>query len=69
MEKSYPALLREAGYRTGFVGKYGVKTEGKPFCLSISFNAVHAADEDKENHFSDPDQRSIWLQTLTLRRL
>lgn len=23
-ERSYPALLREAGYRTGFIGKYGV---------------------------------------------
>ncbi len=25
---AYPALLRRAGYRTGFVGKYGVKLEG-----------------------------------------
>ncbi|SVA95174.1 uncharacterized protein METZ01_LOCUS148028, partial [marine metagenome] len=24
---SYPVLLREAGYRTGFVGKFGVDTE------------------------------------------
>jgi len=102
MLKSYPALLREAGYRTGFIGKYGVKTEGepesamfdffkphggnpyfkkqpdgsllhetevagdraieflngnpggKPFCLSISFNASHAADHDMENHFPWP---------------
>jgi len=102
MSKSYPALMREAGYRTGFIGKYGVKTlgkpesnmfdffkphggtpyfkkqpdgtmrhetelagdraieflnnnpKGKPFCLSISFNAVHAADDDKENHFPWP---------------
>ncbi|MBT8037758.1 MAG: sulfatase [Verrucomicrobiae bacterium] len=30
MEKSYPMLLRKAGYRTGFIGKYGVKTEGEP---------------------------------------
>ncbi|MFC1726300.1 sulfatase, partial [candidate division KSB1 bacterium] len=100
--KSYPALLREAGYRTGFIGKYGVKTEGEPesnmfdffkphggypyfkkqpdgslrhetevtgdraieflksnpqgqpFCLSVSFNAVHAADDDKENHYPWP---------------
>ena len=26
-DRSYPALLREAGYRTGFVGKFGVVTE------------------------------------------
>ena len=102
MAKSYPALLRAAGYRTGFIGKYGVRTEGElepsifdffkphggdpyfkkqpdgtlrhetevagdravefldgnpqgqPFCLSISFNASHAADWDLENHFPWP---------------
>jgi len=98
-EASYPALLREAGYRTGFVGKFGVNVpEGmtdqmfdrfenyfrnpyfkeqpdgterhlteiigdraiafledqpaeQPFCLSVSFNAPHAEDNDKENHY------------------
>ncbi|NQU04378.1 MAG: sulfatase-like hydrolase/transferase, partial [Syntrophaceae bacterium] len=102
MAESYPALLRAAGYRTGFIGKYGVRTEdepesamfdffkphggnpyfkkqpdgtlrhetevagdralefldrnpqGQPFCLSISFNASHAADWDLENHFPWP---------------
>jgi len=102
MAESYPALLREAGYRTGFIGKYGVRTEGepesamfdyfkphggnpyfkqqpdgslrhetevagdraidflegnpegRPFCLSISFNASHAADWDLEDHFPWP---------------
>ncbi len=100
--ESYPALLKAAGYRTGFIGKYGVSTEGEPesamfdffkphvgnpyfkkqpdgtlrhetevagdraiefiegnpkgqpFCLSISFNASHAADWDLENHFPWP---------------
>ncbi|MFC1502615.1 sulfatase [bacterium] len=102
MSESYPVLLRAAGYRTGFIGKYGVKTGGEtesamfdffkphdgypyfkqqpdgslrhetevagdrtveflagnpeeqPFCLSISFNASHAADWDMENHFPWP---------------
>ncbi|MBN1417689.1 MAG: sulfatase [Planctomycetes bacterium] len=95
--QSYPVLLRKAGYRTGFVGKFGVavaggkaakeemfdafreigrnpylkkmpdgslrhETEldgdfavafirdnpaGKPFCISVSFNASHAEDGDK----------------------
>ncbi len=27
MQHSYPALLREAGYRTALVGKYGIRTE------------------------------------------
>ncbi len=101
-DRSYPALLRQAGYRTGFVGKFGVRVtgnakeemfdyfrplnrnpyfkkqkdgslrhlteiagdhaiefigtqaEGQPFCLSVSFNASHAEDSDKENHFPWP---------------
>ena len=98
---SYPTVLREAGYRTGFVGKFGVRAqqdspsvmfdffrpqsppylkktvdgttrhitdlagdeaiefleecrEDQPFCLSVSFNAPHAVDGDKENHFPYP---------------
>ena len=99
---SYPALLRKAGYRTGFIGKFGVavaaavkaqmfdffhplgrspyfkkqpdgslrhETElccdraidflragpgDRPFCLSVSFNAVHAEDGDKKDHFPWP---------------
>ena len=102
MSNSYPTLLGKAGYRTGFIGKYGVNTEGepesgmfdffkphggapyfkkqpdgslrheteiagdraieflnsnpegKPFCLSVSFHAVHAVDNDKENHYPWP---------------
>ncbi len=102
--ESYPALLKKAGYHTGFVGKFGVrlrpgerekmfdvfaplgrnpyhkkqpgggtrhvteitgdkaveflrgaKGEAAPFCLSVSFNAAHAEDGDKENHFPYPE--------------
>lgn len=93
--QTYPALLRQAGYRTGFIGKFGIGKDaaikamakefdywrglpgqaglffatndptrthatvrfgnqaleflrdaqpGKPWCLSISFNAPHARD-------------------------
>jgi arylsulfatase A-like enzyme len=99
---SYPALLRKAGYRTGFLGKFGVQVPAgakeemfdsfrpmgrgpyfkkqpdgsqrhetelacdraiefirsgprdQPFCLSVSFNAVHAEDGDKKDHFPWP---------------
>jgi arylsulfatase A-like enzyme len=106
---SYPYLLKKSGYRTGFVGKFGVKIEkqdsmlaemfdffkpspmnapyfeefadgtrrhsaeikgdqaiefinnqtaDKPFCLSLSFNAVHAVDGNKtpgnEGHYPYP---------------
>lgn len=105
-EQSYPLLLRANGYRTGFIGKFGVggakeiaahesqfdywkglpgqagemfepndpththKTarfgnealeflEGcdaqKPFCLSLSFNAVHARDHKPREY--PPDSR------------
>ena len=96
VQNSYPVQLRAAGYRTGFIGKFGVRLEGgrksidamfdyfntpggpryikqkdgtlrhssevmgdraieffdaqpkdKPFCLSISFHAVHAVDGNK----------------------
>lgn len=101
-DTSYPVLLRQAGYHTGFIGKFGVGVErgvtgqmfdyfkvlhrhpyfkkqpdgsrrhitelcgdraeeflrgvpeGKPFCLSVSFNAVHAEDSDKKNHYPWP---------------
>ncbi len=99
---SYPALLRQSGYRTGFIGKFGVNVAGEgadrpfdyfqkidrnpyfkrmengqtrhtaelagdyaidffrsqsktqPFCLSVSFNAVHAEDSDKIDHYPPP---------------
>jgi arylsulfatase A-like enzyme len=94
LEPSYPYLLRRAGYRTGFAGKFGVDApsdtveamfdvfepldrnpyfkempdgsmrhetdinadraiefirstpRGRPFCMSVSFNAAHAEDND-----------------------
>lgn len=101
---SYPAQLRDAGYRTGFVGKYGIRagrdgpqrmfdsfvslhrspylkkqqdgterhltditgdraiefldgcTEAQPWCLSVSFNAPHAEDNDERQY--------IWPRAL-----
>jgi arylsulfatase A-like enzyme len=99
VQQSYPAVLKRAGYRTGFVGKFGIGTEpgskatqimfdefshlkrpylkgnkhltqrigdwavdfidrqdkSQPFCLSVSFNAGHAEDKDKENHYPYPE--------------
>ncbi len=99
---SYPALLKQNGYQTGFVGKFGVRVDrgvtdemfhyfkplgtnpyhkpqpdgstrhvsqiagdlaieflsqqvkDKPFCLSVSFNAPHAEDSDKQDHYPFP---------------
>ena len=97
---SYPVLIKQAGYKTGFVGKFGVGFTGgtnqafdffrpinrnkyfkkqpdgtlrhttqlsgdaaiefiqenrnEPFMLSVSFNATHAEDGDKVDHFPWP---------------
>ncbi len=109
MSNSYPFLLKKAGYKTGFIGKFGIsikkqdsmlaqmfdfykpspksgphfvkltngskrhsaeikgdeaikfirnQSKEKPFCLSISFNAVHAVDNNKtpgnDGHYPYP---------------
>jgi len=110
--QTYPALLRQAGYRTGFIGKFGVGNDaaikamakefdywrglsgqaglffatndptrthatarfgnqaleflrdaqpGRPWCLSISFNAPHARDGQKREFA--PDLRDEQLYT------
>ena len=59
-ELSYPRLMRQAGYRTGFVGKFGVRTEAgaaqqmfevfKPRARRPNF--VEGADGERR-HFTD----------------
>jgi len=58
MEESYPYLLRQSGYRTGFVGKFGVKVnKGIPDTLFNSFNTTfwpYLRDVDGvEKHLAD----------------
>ncbi len=112
--KSYPVLLREEGYRTGFIGKFGVgvpprakermfdyfmplnrnpyfkkqpdgsqrhlteivgdraieflraSRKDQPFCLSVSFNAAHAEDSDKVNHFPWPKAEDGLYDDITI---
>ena len=110
---SYPATLKKAGYRTGFVGKFGVSVAGgtksmfdsfkplnrapyfkkqkdgsrrhvteiagdraieflrsceekTPFCLSVSFNAAHAEDGDKKDHFPWPKAEDGLYDDVTI---
>ncbi len=113
-DHSYPALLRQAGYRTGFVGKFGVAVQrgvpqemfdffvplnrspylkrqpdgslrhtieltgdhavkflrgqkaDQPFCLSLSFNAPHAEDADKQAQYPSPKAVAGLYDELTI---
>ena len=118
-DNTYPALLRGAGYRTGFIGKYGVgnvkETDAKasafdywqglpgqggkfffdpkdpththatarfgnqalefisgcqpskPFCLSVSFNAVHARDHEPREYEPDPRDEALYANVTIPR--
>ncbi|MCS7023412.1 MAG: sulfatase [Bryobacteraceae bacterium] len=105
---SYPVLLKQAGYRLGFIGKFGIdggrppiqtfdywrgfqgqghyfplrdgKTHlttimgdqaieflrgcspGQPFCLSVSFKAPHAQDEDPRQFLYDPQDAALYRE-------
>ncbi len=111
-ENTYPGQLRSAGFRTGFIGKWGVGsaqetsaksaafdywkglpgqggrlfiepndptrthktakfgnealeflggcTKDKPFCLSLSFNAVHARDAEPREFEPDPRDEKLY---------
>ncbi len=117
-DQSYPFLLRAAGYRTGFVGKIGIRVEGDratldsmfdvfapftrtpyrktlpdgttrhvtdlcgdraldflktnpegtPFCLTVGFNAAHAEDADKDDHFPYPDAEAKLYEGVAMPR-
>ena len=136
--ESFPNQLKQAGYQTGFIGKWGMRTEVKreslydyfkpinrnpyfikiksevdqhpsgicekhdqdfdpnfiqlpdnlrhetelcgdkaiefiqqqkedtPFCLQVSFNAVHAEDGDKKNHFPSPRAVDHLYETIPM---
>jgi len=114
IDASYPAVLRRAGYRTGFVGKFGVNagpggtsrmfdsfvplgrnkywkkqadgslrhltditgdksmefidscSDDQPFCLSVSFNAAHAEDSDRKDHFPWPQAENGLYEDVTI---
>ncbi|MGI9472545.1 MAG: sulfatase family protein [Rubripirellula sp.] len=113
VDDSYPARLKANGYRTGFVGKFGVKIDGKPgvemfdwyrplnrspyvksiegrsrhvsdligdeaiefihstpenepLCLSVSFNAAHAEDRDKADHYPPPATERELYRDMTV---
>jgi|LauGreSuBDMM15SN_2_FD.fasta_scaffold11909_2 arylsulfatase A-like enzyme len=49
--QSYPVRLRAAGYRTGFIGKFGVVVEGQPGGLPASDFTVFHGYSGQGNYF------------------
>ncbi|NQU55432.1 MAG: family 78 glycoside hydrolase catalytic domain [Bacteroidetes bacterium] len=56
MELAYPKLLKEAGYYTGFYGKFGVKYPG----MNQLFDVIESYD--RNGRF--PDRRGYYYKTL-----
>lgn len=56
---SYPVQLKSAGYRTGFVGKFGVKVEGERAAIDTMFDSFVSIGRNLEladgssRHFTD----------------
>jgi alpha-L-rhamnosidase len=56
MEQSYPVLLREAGYFTGFFGKFGVNIDAKNDLFDVM------DDYDRNNQYKD--YRGFFYKTI-----
>ena len=56
MEMAYPKMLKDAGYYTGFFGKYGVKYPGKTNHFDVF------EDYDRNNRYND--YRGYYYKTL-----
>ncbi|MFZ4582791.1 MAG: sulfatase [Paludibacter sp.] len=56
MNKSYPAMLRESGYYTGFFGKLGIR-----------YNEVHSIFDEVDNYDRDdkqPNRKGYYYKTI-----
>jgi arylsulfatase A-like enzyme len=75
-DESYPTLLRQAGYQTGFVGKFGVKTE--PAAVDSMFDVFapmsppfdRVLDDGSSRHLTDitADESIAYLQATDRAR-
>ncbi|MDC0088320.1 sulfatase-like hydrolase/transferase [Akkermansiaceae bacterium] len=57
--KSYPAVLKKAGYRTGFVGKFGVRLEDLPKTVAEHFDYYTGISTTSKDgpHFPEDDKK------------
>lgn len=56
MDQAYPKVLRDAGYHTGFYGKYGVRYQGE----AKMFNEYETYDRNNAYH----DRRGYFYKTI-----
>lgn len=67
VEASYPALLKKAGYRTGFFGKFGIRIEGSPDIMFDSFANRDRPYKKKNGHVDELNTRDAlaFLESCT----
>lgn len=56
--ETYPALLRQAGYRTGFIGKFGVGNDRAIHAMSRQFDYWRGLPGQGGNYFIEPGDPS-----------
>ncbi|CAH0999393.1 Bifunctional sulfatase/alpha-L-rhamnosidase [Neolewinella maritima] len=56
LAEAYPAVLRQAGYRTGFYGKYGIRYDGE--------DRLFDEYETYDRNNAYPDRRGYYYKTL-----
>ena len=70
MEKSYPRILKENGYYTGFFGKYGVRYDSlaKQFDVYDSYDRNNAYDDRRGYFYKTIDGDTVHLTRYTGHR-
>lgn len=62
-ENTYPALLRKAGYRTGFIGKFGVGNAAAVNAMAPKFDYWKGVTGGGSQHFIEPNDPDRLHQT------
>jgi arylsulfatase A-like enzyme len=61
--QTYPALLRQHGYRTGFIGKFGVGNDAAVYAMSNKFDYWRGIPGQGGRYFIDPSDTNRTHQT------
>ena len=61
--ETYPALLREHGYRTGFIGKFGVGNDPSVYAMSNQFDYWRGIPGQGGKYFIEPGDTNRTHQT------